>query len=373
MTLTGGMSLPKELVQTVYVWGTNTNGDLGLNDIVNRSSPVQIGSSGAFWTQFVVGGGTNALKNDGTLWSWANGGLGYATPFNDVVPRSSPVQVGLLTNWSTLYQQNNTVLALKTDNTLWVWGGAGYGQVGLNLSGATIGVSSPTQIASSAAAWTNKLGGGFYNFTAIKSDGTLWTWGSNGTGGLGLNDIVPRSSPVQVGVATNWSSVYGTSGCNVGIKTDGTLWCWGANNNGQLGQNNLVYRSSPVQVGLLTNWLNASINSGASGPAINAIKSDGTLWTWGYTGYGSGLNDAVLRSSPVQIGSLNNWSTVVSSVIGYLAKKTDGTWWGWGGGGSGGFGNNSIANISSPVQVGAGAWTNGTLNNGSSLFMITSA
>ena len=91
---------------------------------------------------------------------------------------------------------------------------------------------------------------------AIKTDGTLWSWGYNNLGGLGHNDVVSRSSPVQVGTDTTWSQVQNCSdyATSKALKTDGTLWSWGNNQFGRLGLNNLVQYSSPVQVGTATNW-----------------------------------------------------------------------------------------------------------------------
>ena len=94
---------------------------------------------------------------------------------------------------------------------------------------------------------------------AIKTDGTLWSWGSNGYGELGLSNTIARSSPVQVGALTNWSQVTSGKYHTAAIKTDGTLWSWGYNYFGQLGLSDQTHRSSPVQVGNLTNWSNLAI------------------------------------------------------------------------------------------------------------------
>ena len=94
-----------------------------------------------------------------------------------------------------------------------------------------------------------------YNITtlAIKTDGSLWSWGGNLNGGNGLGESGRRSSPVQVGSLTNWKDLKIINGTQA-IKTDGTLWAWGLNSSAQLGLGDVVSRSSPVQVGTLTNW-----------------------------------------------------------------------------------------------------------------------
>ena len=89
---------------------------------------------------------------------------------------------------------------------------------------------------------------------AVKTDGTLWAWGRNGGGSLGINNTIPRSSPVQVGSQTNWKTPSVGRYSSIVTKTDGTMWSWGANFQGELGRTNLAYSSSPIQVGSETNW-----------------------------------------------------------------------------------------------------------------------
>jgi alpha-tubulin suppressor-like RCC1 family protein len=145
-------------------------------------------------------------------------------------------------------------VGIKTDGTLWLWGNNGYGELGDNT---TAGTSSPVQTVSAGTNW-KQVACGRYITAGIKTDGTLWTWGYNGNGQLGVNDITHRSSPVQtVSGGTNWKLVSGGSYSNhfVAFKTDGTLWLWGNNGSGQLGDNSITHRSSPVQtVAGGTNW-----------------------------------------------------------------------------------------------------------------------
>jgi alpha-tubulin suppressor-like RCC1 family protein len=93
---------------------------------------------------------------------------------------------------------------------------------------------------------------------AIKTDGTMWSWGQNSYGRLGLGDTTNKSSPVQVGALTNWLKLSAGVYNAVAIKTDGTLWAIGRGNYGQLGLGDTTNRSSPVQVGALTTWVNIS-------------------------------------------------------------------------------------------------------------------
>jgi alpha-tubulin suppressor-like RCC1 family protein len=219
-----------------------------------------------------------------------------------------------LTNWSQVVAGGYHTAAVKTNNTLWSWGVSSSGQLGQN---DRVSRSSPVQVGA-LTNWSQVSAGSAHTF-AVKTDGTIWAWGNGTTGQLGDNAVVARSSPVQIGALTNWSqAAYGSRNDHTAaIKTDGTLWVWGFNNNGQLGQNDRVNRSSPVQIGSLT-W--QSVSTGRTFTA--SVKTDGTLWTWGNNDQGQlGLDIAttVLRSSPVQVGALTSWYQVSAGTTHTLA------------------------------------------------------
>jgi alpha-tubulin suppressor-like RCC1 family protein len=297
---------------TLWVWGEGTNGALGTNDTANRSSPVQTIAGGTNWKQVSCGNRqTAAIKTDGTLWIWGLGSDGQLGT-NDLQPRSSPVQtIAGGTNWKQVSIGASYTASIKTDGTLWVWGGGTFGELGTN---DTANRSSPVQTIAGGTNW-KQVGCGNSHTAAIKTDGTLWIWGNNVSGRLGTNDTDRRSSPVQtIAGGTNWKqvSVGGTnSNMTAAIKTDGTLWVWGSGNNGQLGTNDLEPRSSPVQtIAGGTNWKQVVAGDGQ----VQAIKTDGTLWTWGGNSGGQlGINDTVHRSSPVQVGADTDWKTVGGS------------------------------------------------------------
>jgi alpha-tubulin suppressor-like RCC1 family protein len=329
---------------TLWAWGSNTNGRLGITTPV---LPIKL-DSGANWSTAGLSSHSMVVKTDGTLWGWglnSNGQLGL----NDTINRSSPVQIGTDTNWSTVAANSGFTLAIKTDGTLWSWGQNSNGQLGQTIS-TGINRSSPVQVGT-LTNWS-KISIGPNFATSIKTDGTLWVWGSNGNAQLGLNNFTQHSSPVQVGTDTNWSSISagGNAFC-VAIKTDGTLWSWGNNTNAELGQNNTISRSSPVQIGTDVNW--SRISAGAS--VTLAIKTDGTLWGWGANAAYSQIGDgtSTTRSSPVQVGTLTNWSSISVGGQTSTALKTDGTLWTWGGGSNGEFGDGTFTSPrNSPVQVG---------------------
>ena len=158
-------------------------------------------------------------------------------------------------------------MAIKTTGTLWAWGANTYGRLG---TGNTTVRSSPVQIGTDTN-WS-KVSAGSNHSLAIKTTGTLWAWGRNNYHKLGLNDSqagTSRSSPVQIGTDTDWASVDATLNHSTAIKTDGTLWVWGQNSSGQLGIPFLTSTSSPVQIGSNTNWSKVSTSYTTNTHAIS--------------------------------------------------------------------------------------------------------
>ena len=207
---------------------------------------------------------------------------------------SSPKQVGALTNWLKVSAGAYHSVAVKSDGTLWAWGNNDYGQLGYASGGGNR--SSPQQIGA-LTDWYKSACGEVFTLS-VKTDGTLWSWGYNSSGQLGLGNGTSYSSPKQVGSLTTWSDVACGTDFSFGLKTDGTMWTWGANANGQLGDNTTVSKSSPVQaVTFGSNWVTAAAGLNFSA----AIKNDGTLWLWGANTSGQlGDNTTVNKSSPVQ-------------------------------------------------------------------------
>lgn len=345
----------------LWLWGDNGNGALGDGTTDSKSSPVQTISGGSDWHKVACGYlNTLAIKEDGTLWTWGanyHGSLGDGTQNN----ASSPIQIGTDTNWSDLAAGNaywDGSAAIKEDGTLWLWG---YNEEGSIGDETTDDRSSPVQTVAGGMNW-KQVSRAWDHTAAVKTDGTLWMWGNNYAGALGDGTTDSKSSPIQtIAGGTNWKQVAvggqdSTTPFAAAVKTDGTLWTWGYNSNGQLGDGTTDNKSSPVQtMAGGTNWSKVS----CGGYFISALKTDGTLWTWGYNGYGQ-LGDGTTTdsSSPVQVAG-NNWIEVASGYAHVIARKSDGTVWTWGSNYAGELGNGeSSYGASSPIQLGTNTtWT----------------
>ena len=340
----------------LFTYGANQTGALGDNTTVNKSSPIQTISTGVTWQQmacsgFLTVGGTAGIKTDGTLWVWGvntNGNIGDNTTVN----KSSPVQtVTFASDWKQVSISRHLSAAIKKNGTLWTWGLNTNGELGDNTA---VSKSSPVQTVAFNTNWM-QVACGYYHVSAIKSDGTLWSWGLNANGQLGDNTTTDRSSPVQTtAFGSNWRQVSCGYRYTVATKTDGTLWSWGRNARGQLGDNTTISKSSPVQTFAYgTNWRKTIDCQSNFSYSSGAIKTDGTLWIWGRNAYGElGDNTTVDKSSPIQtVSGGTSWKMVAGGYKQFSAIKVDGTIWNWGNNAYGQLGDNTAVNKSSPVQM----------------------
>ena len=343
---------------TLWTWGVNTNGQLGDNTTTQIITPVTTFAGGTNWKQVSCSYHTAAIKTDGTLWTWGRNSYAQLGD-NTTVNRSTPVTTFAGgTNWKQVSAGgNNFTAAIKTDGTLWTWGNNSNGRLGIN---DTINRTTPVTTFAGGTNWKQVSCNG-YNTVAINDDGVnkrLYVWGSNNNQALGINWVDETPAPVKIDGGTNWKQVANgpfASGAMAAIKTDGTLWTWGTNSYGKVGTNDTINRTTPVTTFAGgTNWKQVACGQ----YHVAAIKTDGTLWTWGFNSYGRlGDNTTTTRSTPVTtFAGGTNWKQVSCGESYTAAIKTDGTLWTWGRNHGGQLGDNTITttNRSTPVTTFAG-------------------
>lgn len=336
------------------LWGSgndNNSGKLGNNVLTPNSggnygvsSPVQIKADVDDWGIAVpIDDRTIGLTNSGDLYTWGEGGAASTRS----AKVSSPVLISGGAGsggWSALSGGKTSWVAIK-DGKLYACGDNTYGQLGL---GDTTERSSPIQI----GALTNWVTVGSAQFChyAINASGQLFAWGDNASGKLGLGNITDYSSPVQVGSLTDWQEIGISAGHRQSfLKTDGTLWCVGSGSAGQTGQGNTTTVSSPVQVGSATNWTKAGGGAGT----LMALNSDNELYVCGSDndgslglGAGSGSKSVLTQISGAYVDFF------MCDDEGH-AVDTAGKLWGWGANGQGQCGDGSATNRSALVQIGS--------------------
>jgi len=248
--------------------------------------------------------------------------------------------------WKTIASGYNHTVGIKTDGSLWSFGNNTNGQLG---NGTTADKNVPSKVGTSNDWKTVTAGWG--HTIALKTDGTLWAWGNGNLGqiGNGSNTVKPYNPQQQIGTEKDWQDIAAGAHYTVALKTDGTLWAWGYNEFGQLGDGTTVNKSSPIQIGIANDWQTIATNNNHT----VALKKDGSLWAWGSNNYGQ-LGDATIiqKNAPTQIGTATNWKTIAAGYEHTTAIKTDGTLWVWGSNNNGQLGDGSTTYKTVPTQMG---------------------
>jgi len=369
---------------TVWAWGKNELGQLGDGTTIDSPAPIQV--SGLTDITAIAGGDSHtiALKADGTVWAWGDnkyGQLGVTTPetcVNDPYPYSpyyyyscstTPIQISGLTDVIAIAAGDKHTIALKADGTVWVWGYNGYGQLGTEtietcetwslVMGELYPWDAPcstTPIQISGLTDVSAVAAGAYHTMALKTDGTVWSWGDNKHGQLGDGTKDRSYTPVQVNSLTDIAAITGGGDHTIALTTDGTVWAWGENSVGQLGDGTTTDSSTPVQVSGLTDV--TAIAAGGTSRKYNffkyghtiALKADGTVWAWGDNEHGQlgvttteicevrfGTTRSTAASlytfcstTPIQVSGLTDVSAIAAGFRHTIALKSNGTAWAWG-------------------------------------------
>jgi alpha-tubulin suppressor-like RCC1 family protein/subtilisin family serine protease len=341
---------------TVWAWGSNESGQLGdgshsFGGSFSRLTPVLVQNLSDVTA--LAGGFLHsvALKGDGTVWAW---GANFKGQLGDgsVLMRTTPVRVGALTEARAVSAGRFFSLVLKTDGTVWGMGDNESGQLG---TGTGNGVPNTAPVQAVNLTGVTAISAGDAHALAVRSDGTVWAWGSNLEGQLGDGTTTGRATPAQVSGLSGIIAVAAGERHSLALKNDGTVWAWGLNSEGQLGDGTQTRRLSPVQV----------VNSG--GGALNgvkhiaagarhsmALKDDSSVWTWGYNGFlqlGEGVLPPSNRSTPVRVVNLSGAVAIAAGLYHNAALLADGTVRTWGRNAFGALGDGTSFARAAPVEV----------------------
>ena len=325
---------------SLWAWGDNRHGQAGDGTISGfRLQPAQVArpsnaAAGTTWTDFTQGNYfAMGLRSDGSLWAWGDnyGFFGDGTQVSHYTPSLVPAPTSAApgTVWTQVSSGSTQTLALRSDGTLWGWG---YGIIG---DGTTMARILPVLIpnpngAAAGTTWTQVSCGSAHTL-ALRSDGTLWGWGNNVFGQLGHSigqgtqtgvPVMLVPTPPSATPGSRWVRVAAGNDHTLALRSDGSLWSWG---NGYILTMSQI--ATPASATAGTTWTEF-----AAGYIFSAaLRSDGSLWTWGINSYGQlGLNNTSSYQTPQREFTHSAWTHVGAGSESTLAVDLSGLVYGSG-------------------------------------------
>jgi alpha-tubulin suppressor-like RCC1 family protein len=341
---------------TIWCWGANSRGQLGDGTTTSRWHRAQVLDLASIIAVATHADTSAALRADATVWTW--GSNSYSALGNGTTVNQSTVPVQVLQDPSTPLTDVVAIasgylhyLALKSDGTVWAWGADWAYQLG-NSSGNNSAFALPVLLADGSPLHdiVSIACGDDYNL-ALKADGSVWAWGYNSYRQLGSSDTIwARAAPGLVTGLTNVIAVAGGAYHSLALKSDGTVWSWGRNTQGCLGNGSATgTQATPGQVADFDHVIAIA----AAKTHSLALKSDGTVWSWGDNSAGQlGVGTSPNKSlSPVQTQNLSAIIAIAAAGSQNMALAVNGSLFGWGANESGQLGNSPLTTETLPTIV----------------------
>jgi alpha-tubulin suppressor-like RCC1 family protein len=332
---------------TLWCWGDEQG--VGALPGGRTSMPVQIGTA-ADWAQVSAapdpGQFNCAVRTDHTLWCWGANRYGQLGITAQRFAVNIPTQVGRRATWAQVSAGNQHACAIRTDHSLWCWGANFYGELGIGSADGHDEQDSPIRVGTKYD-WTQVAAGFRYN-CAIRAGQTLWCWGNDadgetGTGAVARKVTVPTRVP-----GSGWTDVSLRHSATCAVKAAHGLWCWGDNSASQLGLGSTGgTKDIPVRVGNSDRWAQVSAGTGYA----CAIGTDASLTCWGSGGEGQLGTGTPSADTPTPTATGNQWQQIVAGDRHTCAIADDGQMWCWGYNGYGELGTGDTRHHPFPVPV----------------------
>ena len=278
---------------SLYSWGYNESGELGVGDEVNKNTPTKVNLPGKIKELITTGSSVYAILED------------------------SPTKVNLPSKIKELITTGLSVYALMEDSSLYSWGDNSDGQLGV---GDEENKNTPTKVnlPGKIKELITTNGSSVY---ALMEDSSLYSWGENYSGQLGVGDKINKNTPTIVNLPGKIKKLITSSSASHAILEDGSLYAWGKNYYGELGIGSNEDKNTPTKVtainGKIMDLIINSDKNYTTYKSIFAILEDGSLYAWGNNkggqlGIGSWEDNI---NSPTKVTDINGKVTKVMTFI----------------------------------------------------------
>ncbi len=340
-----------------YAWGDNTFGELGRDNQSNPVPPTPPGGivrpSGVQFTSMAAGGDhALAVDTDGLVLGWGDntfGQIGNGGTTASLSPTAIDEPSG--EQFTAVSAGSDDSMALTANGTVYTWGLNTVGQLGI---GTTVNEPQPTLVDLPTGVVATAISAGSYSDMVLTSTGTVYTWGLNTFGQLGDDTTANSAVPVPVAMPPGviFTAVAAGATFDLALSSTGTIYAWGNGESGQLGDGLTDDSSGPVQVQTPAGVTYSQIAAG--GRFALALATDGSVWSWGNNDLGElGQNSIVNAYTPSQVflPAAQTFVSISAGDASGYAVSSGGIGWSWGSDEFGQLGDGATTNQPTPIKI----------------------